>query len=89
MGYRGLAGDDCGPDTDGDGVIDAIDPEGPTATDPLTDDDSTHGLAGGAITGEAAASLAAASLVPSVLALLTIVSRHRMGFWLWFSSRRA
>ena len=76
-----LSGDDCGPDTNGNGVIDAIDPEGPTAPDPLTDDDSTHGLSGGALTGGGCSqSGSAASMVLSVLALLTIVSRHRVGF---------
>ena len=76
-----LSGDDCGPDTNGNGVIDAIDPQGPTAPDPLTDDDSTHGLSGGALTGGGCSqSGSAASMVLSILALLTIASRHRMGF---------
>ena len=46
-----LNGEECGADTDGDGTVDALDPDRTAAADPVRSESGAHGFSGGEFTG--------------------------------------
>jgi large repetitive protein len=73
----------CGEDTDGDGTLDAIDPEGPGVDDPVRPDDTDYGFTGGQFTGGGCSQAAGrTSLALTLFALALATIRRAPALWL-------
>jgi outer membrane protein OmpA-like peptidoglycan-associated protein len=67
----------CGGDEDNDGIIDALDPDGDVASDPIQPETGEYGLTGGSFTGGRCSSInRSAGLFGAILAFFLIIARR-------------